>query len=302
MFKDFIKTLLLNPIRSSKFIKNQLKYYLEFPLYYFKDIFFLAKSFFTYFSKSYSYNNKFIKEHNRVRFLFDINYNPQIIEMFLNIYEIQIRNVLIKYLKKGDTFIDIGANIGFISAIGTGLVGKSGQVHSFEPVPTFFQRLKLMAKLNKDYQIFVNNYALGEKPGISKIDITNRPNIGWNTMVPGFMRKNTIKKSIPIEVIRIDDYIINNNIKNISLIKIDVEGFEFPVLKGLVKFLEKEKNDLPPIIVEIVPTAYPLLNYKIRDIEKFMNKYSYTAFSTNGKYKINLNNFKKTFDVLFKQT
>ena len=62
--------------------------------------------------------------------------------MFFGAYEPLTVAAIKKYLREGDTFIDVGANIGFISSIAAGIVGTRGQIHSFEPVPRDFERLK----------------------------------------------------------------------------------------------------------------------------------------------------------------
>ena len=64
-----------------------------------------------------------------------------------------------KYLSYGDTFIDIGANIGYLSMIGANIVGKDGAVHAFEPVPHYFKILEKLAKMNSGYKIIVNPIA-----------------------------------------------------------------------------------------------------------------------------------------------
>jgi len=104
----------------------------------------------------------------------------------------------------GDVFVDVGANIGYISAIALGLVGQSGVVHSFEPVPDYFMRLKNIPAANRGYRHIVNQCALGERDGSAKIAVTNTSNIGWNTMVPKFMSAETTKEKIEVPVKRLD--------------------------------------------------------------------------------------------------
>jgi FkbM family methyltransferase len=220
--------------------------------------------------------------------------------MYIGLIYNPIIHVMLRYIRKESVFIDAGANIGYLSAIGVGCVGKKGQIHSFEPVPLYFNKLKELKLLNKPFQIFINNIALGDTTGTASIDINN-DNIGANTMVSGFLEKEKIKKSIIINVKRLDEYIFEKNIQNISLIKIDVEGFEYFLLKGLTDFFEENIESLPPMIVEITPSAYPLLKCKIDDLVKLIKKYNYTPYSVDGKSKIDLNTLKNTTDILFMQ-
>jgi FkbM family methyltransferase len=218
-----------------------------------------------------------IKNINGVQFEFDITYDPSIKWMYASGYEIETVLVMKKFLKDGDTFIDVGANIGYVSAIAAGLVGKSGQIHCFEPVPAYFQKLQRFAEMNNDYNITLNNSALGDKKTITYIDISDYHNIGWNTMVPGLMKKRMLGETIEIPVGRLDDYLFERKLRHVTMIKIDTEGYEFPVLLGLTAFLGISKP-LPVILCEILPEAYPLLGYTLIQIKEFMAQFGYKAF------------------------
>lgn len=221
-------------------------------------------------------------------------------QMYFGCYQIALVEAMKKILKPGDIFIDVGASIGYLTAIGASLVGKEGEVHSFEPVPEHFQILKNLSLINPDYKIIVRNYALGEKTGIGKMDCTVF--VGGNTMISGFLtfHKVSKKKSIDVPVIRLDDYIKEKKLGKISLIKIDVEGFEFPVLKGLENYF-KETTDRPIIICEITPSAYPLLGYTRNQLLEYMRKYGYEAYNImNPKLKVDITKFKEGTDVIFK--
>lgn len=232
-------------------------------------------------------------------FRFDFNYDPQIKPMYLGIYETETIEAMKRILKEGDTFIDVGANIGYLSTIALGLVGKSGNVHSFEPVLGHFLRLKDTAALNSKYNLIVNRCALGEFEGTGKIAVTNLQNIGWNTMVPDLMTKETTKEIQEVPIRRLDDYIREKALKNIALIKIDTEGFEFPVLKGISRYFEN-CGILPAIICEIAPSAYPLLGYQLRQLSEYMKKFDYDAFELNKPSKrIDITKLESTNNVLF---
>lgn len=246
-------------------------------------------------------NDNIIKEVNGVKYEFDFNMSPQFIKkMYFNIYEWDLIELMREYLNKGNVFLDIGANVGYISSIGAGFVGKAGQVHSFEPVPEYAHCLKKVSELNPEYVFFVNRCACGEEEGFSKIDVS-ASNIGWNTMVPNFMGKDDVKKNISIPVCRLDNYIYKNNLQNITFIKIDTEGFELKVLKGLQNYFENtEVTHRPPIYCEVAPGAYPLLQLSLKSLSDYMKKYSYHAVDSRDISKrIDITKLNQTTNVLF---
>lgn len=239
------------------------------------------------------------KQIGEVLFDFDFNFDPEIRWMYHEVYEMDTVEAIKKFLKKGDTFIDVGASIGYITAVALNIVGETGQVHSFEPVPRFFDKLKKFATVNSKYKLVLNQYALSDKSGMSGINITSVSNIGWNTMVPGFMSEETIRETIEVSTGRLDDYIKEKALKNISVIKIDTEGFEFPVLKGLSGYFEST-GERPVIICEIAPVAYPLLGYTISQLVEYMEKYNYCIFDIISKNtEVDITDFKETTNVLF---
>ena len=123
---------------------------------------------------------------------------------------------------------------------------------------------------------------------------------GWNTLVPKLMNPSQVKTRFEVNIKRLDDYIFQNNLKNISLIKIDVEGFEIPVLKGLSSYFE-EVDVLPNLLIEVSPSAYQLLGYKLEDLEDLLNKVSYQAYYPNSKRKFDLRQISRKADILFIQ-
>ena len=77
-----------------------------------------------------------------IRFEFPLDADPDIRLMLHGGYEAFTMRALRRCLAPGDTFVDVGANIGYLSAVAAGIVGPTGAVHSFEPVPRLFERLE----------------------------------------------------------------------------------------------------------------------------------------------------------------
>ncbi len=240
-----------------------------------------------------------VKKINGVLFEFDFAYYSALKSMYLGSYEVDMVEAMKKLLKKGDIFIDVGANIGYISAIAAGFVGTIGQVHSFEPVPEYFHKLEKIAAMNPEHKFILNQSSLGEDSGRAVIRLSNDENIGWNTMVFLSRKEKGSRGEIEVPIRRLDGYIKEKTLDKVALIKIDVEGFEFPVLKGLSGYLENT-DYFPYIICEVNPFACSLMHYSLDDLEIYMKKYNYEARSLlNTNIKIDICSIKETTDVVF---
>ena len=230
---------------------------------------------------------------------FDFDPGPATRFMYFGTYEPLVVEAMRLLLKPGDTFIDVGANIGYLSAVGAGFVKTSGQVHSFEPVPNLFERLLSFAQANPSYNITPHKCALGDGEGTAKINVFPPFNIGWCTMVPGFGADQKQPESITVPVTRLDRHIEEHKLRGITLIKIDVEGFEFPVLKGLKHYFDKT-DELPAIICEIAPDAYPLLDLTPAQLSEYLAHYGYRAFSIiDRRTEIDITKLEGTSNAIF---
>ena len=243
-----------------------------------------------------------IKQIGEVSIDLDFALGPQTKAMYYNAYEPITVNVMKKYLRPGDTFIDVGASIGYLSAVAASLVGESGQVHSFEPSPEDFERLQNLASKNPNFQFSMNPWAVGEVPGEGLLEISGLKWVGWNTMVPRFMRRDAFKEVRKVRVIRLDDYILErrNQMGKISLIKIDTEGYEFPVLKGLCHYFESFQGTLAPLLCEITPRVHSLMGTNLKEMANYMRSYEFRCVSLlDQKTVVDLTQLQGITDVLF---
>lgn len=188
---------------------------------------------------------------------------------YAEVYETEEVAFLRKLLRPGQTVIDVGANVGYITCVALDKVGRSGQVHAFEPVPEYFQRLERQARLNPGFRVYPVNCAAGKEEGFLPISLSNNGNIGWNTLVPGFMAREQIRQQVSVRVRPLDDYIGEAGLEMVHFIKIDAEGFEFYVLQGLRNCIRGYR---PIILCEIAPGAYPLLGCTLSDVREFLDE------------------------------
>ena len=254
-----------------------------------------------------------IKEYPPVKningVVFNLNFedcSPLKKMIYYDMYEMGVIEALKTFLRDGDTFIDVGANIGYFTAVAAGCVGKNGQIHSFEPVPEYFKRLESFARINNQYKITVNQFAIGDEEKREKIYIGGPSRIGNNTFFPESLEEIKAVSSAEVSICRLDKYIKEKNIKNIKLIKIDVESFEFPALRGLSGYFSecRNKNSYPLIICEICPSICVRRGYKLQDLFDYMKSFYFYPFEdVNTNKKIDINKMIKEgqeVDVFFK--
>jgi FkbM family methyltransferase len=132
-----------------------------------------------------------------------------------------------------------------------------------------------MAKVNPGFRMFTCPVALSNGSGISTISVA-LTNSGWNMIVPEFMPKENMAYSCEVQTDRPDSNIDKNCVGRIALIKIDTEGYEFPVLRGLEGYFGR--GDRPAVICEVAPAAYRPLGYSLSDLYDYMHSYGYCSF------------------------
>lgn len=138
---------------------------------------------------------------------------------------------LLKNLKKGDDsiFLDIGANMGYYSIMSSNYGFK--KIYAFEPVPKLIYRIQQHIKINDlENLIEVIPYAIGEES--KDVSLYEEPtNYGGSSLFQASQRTNEIK----VKMTSLNDFILQNSIKNIDALKIDVEGYEDRVLMPFFK-------------------------------------------------------------------
>lgn len=168
----------------------------------------------------------------------------------------------------GNTIIDVGANMGETIMNFSNIVGTKGEVYGFEPDRINHERCTDNLKLNNFKNIILNNVGLGDVPGQFKIRVDTPSNRGGNRISNSTDDTNTEI----INVITLDDYVNNNKLHRVNLIKIDVEGFELNVLKGAIKTLNQYK---PILFIELDDTNLNQQNHTAQELVSFLMNIGY---------------------------
>jgi FkbM family methyltransferase len=218
---------------------------------------------------------------------------------FTGSYELPVVEVMRKYVKEGDIVLDVGANIGYMSALAASFVGPTGEVHGFEPQTRCFARLQVLQQLNPDLKLVMNHVALGDKEEERELSFCVESGAPEATLVAGVHAKECVEM---VRVRRLDRYIADRirNPERIRLIKLDAEGYEFPVLLGLEGFFATTPHR-PLIVSQVKPWILERLNYSVDQFAAYMDRWSYEAFDTlNTRRKVDLRNLPAYSVVLFR--
>jgi len=148
-------------------------------------------------------------------------------------------------LRKGDTFVDIGANIGYYSILASKICGPSGMVLSFEPDPNHFNSLVRNCRYNNCQNIVFEQKGLGRETKSGRLYL-NPVNTSDHSTYPIDDRK-----SIDIKITSVDEYLESKMITKVDFIKLDVQGSEPSVFQGMLKTIDS--NPDVTIITEFSP-------------------------------------------------
>lgn len=193
----------------------------------------------------------------------------------------QSRENLLELIAEGKTVIDIGANVGNVSLEAAQKVGSHGVIHAFEPDPNNYERLMRNLELNDFHNIIPNNLGLGHQAGEYIMATVAEGNQGMNRIVTKTGENHDL---VQVQIGTLDSYVEEHQLNEVSLIKIDVEGFEFEVLKGGVQTLEKFR---PTLFIELDDNNLVEQGSSAVELIQFLEKNSYAIVDAERNEKIN---------------
>lgn len=195
--------------------------------------------------------------------------------IFQGDFEIDERIFLNAFLRPGDTFVDIGANLGLFSLIAAHLVGPAGRVHAFEPSAKTFERLRGNVELNRFQNVTLHDLALSDSAGRREMVMAVDGMDAWNSLAQPYMAGNYTTETITTETW--DNFAEAHRLDTgVTLMKIDVEGWEAPVLAGARRMLSKP--DAPVLQVEFTDDAAKAAGHSCADVYRLLEEYGYKLY------------------------
>ena len=176
-----------------------------------------------------------------------------------------------KFLNPGDTFLDIGAGIGYHTVICSKIVGENGMVIAFEPDPDYFKFLQDNVSQNRCLNVLAYQKAVSNKTG--KTRLYRYEKIGRNRLeeVNGYLAGFKMRDTVEIDIVKLDEFYFLSD-KKINLIKMDIEGSEYLALSGMTSLIKR--NPEIKIIVEMP-------DYKNLEFIRLLKKLKFEIYEIN---------------------
>jgi FkbM family methyltransferase len=176
-----------------------------------------------------------------VRMRLDLGDRIQRLEAF-RAYERRELSLVRSILRPGDVVLDVGAHVGYYALHAARAVGVRGAVHAFEPVPANATRLRENVELNDFLNVTVNEVAVGAAAGRARFGIvTIKGESGWSSLL---VAGRETARDVELDVVTLDGYAVENGVKDVAMIKIDVQGNELDVLRGTRGLLAESGPDV----------------------------------------------------------
>ena len=229
----------------------------------------------------------------------------KLIRLILSFFDSFNKKKILSFLKKKNkthlfSFIDVGAHHGeTIRAFRSNF--EIEHIIAFEPSPYNYEKLLKKTKNLKNLKIY--NIGLGEKTGLinfkqhiessssTMTQINDQSNYfkRKNFYLDFFNRKKKIFKILKVKIDRLENILNELKINEVDILKVDTEGYDFYVIKGLGDYIKNVKY----IYFEHHFHNMLVKNYTLRDINSFMKKNNFIKVFKTKMY------FRKTFEYIY---
>lgn len=167
-----------------------------------------------------------------------------------------------RYLKSGDTVLDVGANVGSFVLTAASIIAPS-VIYAFEPHPRIYRYLVENIELNGLFNVRAINRAAGSING----------NIGFTDSKSDVLNRVSRDGEISVLVTTLDEEFKSIS-GNIALMKIDVEGYEIEVLKGATDLLSRCEC----LLLEACSSHQTLFGYNTSDLVALLSPLGFSVF------------------------
>lgn len=180
----------------------------------------------------------------------------------LGVSEPTVQLAVVNHLGPGDVFYDVGANVGFLSLLAAKSVGSQGHVYCFEPQPDVLPLLTRNLEQNGFSNFDIIEAAVSDQPGRARLELNARGRSGQAQLAHAGNGHDGARShgrdTVDVNVVTLDELAL----PAARLVKIDVEGAECKVLRGMANMMREHR---PTLIIEIHEGQGPSVEAILRE-------------------------------------
>jgi FkbM family methyltransferase len=191
-------------------------------------------------------------------------------------YEPEVSWIYPYLLRTGDTFIDGGAHIGYLTMLGSSCVGPSGAVHSFEPVAHTYDALARNVARNRATNVRLNRLALGSHAGSLELELPIDP-LGEGILAWGATAIQVGRGAVErVPMTTLDDYAERARLRSVRVLKLDLEGAELGALEGARDLLQRRRVE--HVVCELNTYLLDLSGERYDERRALLASYGYRCY------------------------
>ena len=190
--------------------------------------------------------------------------------------EAPITDLVIRNLRPGDAFFDVGANVGFFSVVAASQVGPAGRVVAFEPLPALVRLLGRTIAANTLGNIEIVGAAVGRSEGQTRIAAMR--DSAYSHLIEGARlidRAHGGWRAVDVPRVSLDGYAASSRLVP-RLVKMDIEGAEMDALAGATRLLAHPNG--PDVICEVGFPHLARFGHTPEELFAEFERYGYRAF------------------------
>ncbi len=182
-------------------------------------------------------------------------------------------------LFRGGNILDVGANIGYTSAVFARAIDSAYRVYSFEPEEFNFRLLDRLAKSGRVHgRIVPVRAAVGDRDGAIELWRNDRHHGDHRVVTAHFRDSGAVRASVQVPLLSIDRFVqAQDSAFPVCFIKVDVQGYELPVSRGMEVTLAKNPNAV--VTLEYSPEGMRDLGFEPEELIAWFSAKNFRAYA-----------------------
>ena len=190
------------------------------------------------------------------------------------VWEPQSIQAVTDHLSANATFIDVGAHVGYYSLKASTIIGPNGHILSIEPNPQTLPKLRGNIEASEARAVRVFPVACAQSESTLQFFAAPESNTGESSLSKeNASQEGAAPLQYSVQARPLDAIVKEANLDRIDVIKIDVEGAEFEVLKGAAGILDTYR---PVLVMELMPNQLKSMGTSMDEVTRYLASHGYS--------------------------